>query len=67
MAWMSPTVLDAGLVHSLFGDFAYAGDTADGEGKEEGLDFVGLDDEEAVGLFPVGGDFGEEFVGCDAG
>jgi hypothetical protein len=26
-----------------------------------------LDDEEAVGLAPVGGDLGEEFVGGDSG
>ena len=52
---------------SFFGDFADAGDASDGEGEEEGLDFVWLDDEEAVGLAPVGGDLGEELVWSDAG
>ena len=49
------------------GDFDDAGETFDGERREEGVDVFGLDDEEAVGLAPVGGDLGEEFVGGDAG
>ena len=38
-----------------------------GRGEQKGVDFLGLDDEEAVGLAPVGGDLGEEFVGRDSG
>ncbi len=38
-----------------------------GRGRRKVFDFVGLDDEEAVWLAPVGGDLGEELVGGDAG
>ena len=48
-------------------DFADAGEAFDGERREKGVDVFGLDDEEAVGLAPVGGDLGEELVGGDAG
>jgi hypothetical protein len=59
--------VDADLLHARLGDFADAGDPAYGEGREEGVEVAGLDDEEAVWLAPVGGDFGEELVRGDAG
>jgi len=49
------------------GYFADAGNALNGEWREEVEDFGGLDDEETVGLAPIGGNFGEELVGRDAG
>jgi len=48
------------------GDFAYARDALHGKRREEVRDICGLDDEEAVGLSPVGRDFGEKLVGSYA-
>ncbi len=58
---------DVQVFEIFFGDFAYAGYASDGKGQQEGICFLRLDDEEAVGLAPVGGDLGEEFVGGYAG
>ena len=46
---------------------ADAGDFAQGQHGEKGIDFVRRQHKLAVWLAPVGSDFGEEFVGGDAG
>ena len=38
----------------------------DGEGREEGVDLIGCDEDEAVGFLEIGGELGEEFVRGDA-
>ena len=58
---------DVHLGEAASGDFADPGDAFDGEWCKEVEDFGGLDDEEAVRFAPVGCEFGEELVGCDAG
>ena len=52
---------------SFRGDFADAGQALDGQRRQKCVDVFRLNDEEAVGLAPVGGDLGEEFVGRDSG
>ena len=54
--------LYADLLEACFGDLADAGDAADRQRRKEAVEVLGLDDEEAVGLAPVGGDLGEELV-----
>ena len=46
---------------------ADAGDFAQRQHGEKGIDFVRRQHKLAVRLAPVGGDFGQEFVGSDAG
>ncbi len=49
------------------GGLADTGELADRQRGEERLDLLRPDDEQAVGLLPVGGDLGEELVRRDAG
>jgi hypothetical protein len=44
---------DVQVFEIFFGDFADAGYASDGKGQEKGVNFLRLDDEEAVGLAPV--------------
>ncbi len=59
--------VDVEVLKDFFCDLADAWDAADWQRREEGIDLVGLYDEEAVGLAPVGGDLGEKFVGRYSG
>jgi hypothetical protein len=45
--------LDSDLPHAGFGDLAHAGNTSDRKCLEEGLDLVGLNHKQAVGLLPI--------------
>lgn len=55
-------------VGESFGHFsADAGDFFDWECEHEVGDFCGRHGELAVGFAPVAGDFGDEFIGADAG
>ena len=58
---------DVDFCQAARGYFAHAGNALDRERREEVEDLGGPDDEEAVGLAPVGGDLGEELVGGYSG
>ena len=58
---------DAQLGEPRLHDLADAGQAPDRQRREEGLDLVRADHEQAVGLAPVRGDLGQELVRRDAG
>src|SRR4051812_22093306 len=58
--------LDFHLEENRLGRFPDAGDLANGEGNEELVDLMRLDDEQPVRLAPVGCDLREELVRRDS-
>ncbi len=58
---------DADALQQLGGFLARPPQAADGHGPQERRHFLRPDHDQPVGLFPVGGQLGQEFVGGDTG